>query len=116
MRLVVSAEIEQEYADIISRSGIVRLFARHGVAADEYLDVLRGLLELAERVVPTGEAPPCRDEKDRKYLHCALASGVDYLVSYDQDLLTLGQIGPAAIVSPGTFLAAAEQSGQPLEP
>lgn len=54
--------------------------------------------------MPTGEPPPCRDEGDRIYLHCAAAAEVDYLVTYDEDLLALGAIQGIPIIPPDELL------------
>lgn len=45
----------------------------------------------------------CRDEEDLKILGTAVAFGSDYLVTGDQDLLILGQIGRIGIGNPSTF-------------
>lgn len=116
LRLVLSAAIVDEYFEIAQRPSVVRLFARHGVAVAEYLAVLRDLCADAETIIPDGEAPACRDEKDRKYLHRAVAARIDFLVSYDADLLDLGSIEAIPILDPGTFLRIVQQSGEPFDP
>ena len=47
-----------------------------------------------------------RDPKDNKFLALSIAGQADYLVSGDKDLLVLGHIGGAVIVSPADFLGA----------
>lgn len=111
LRLVVSPEIRREYTDKAYGKSVAALFARHGVRPEEYLAALDQLLADAEVVEPPGAAPPCRDEKDRKYLHCALAAQVDYLVSLDKDLLDLGAIGTIPIIRPGQLLTLMRASG-----
>jgi predicted nucleic acid-binding protein len=61
---------------------------------------------LAEVVRPTGEPPECRDPRDRIYLHCAVFARVDYLVSADDDLLSMAVIEGIPIVSAADCLAA----------
>lgn len=61
------------------------------------------------KVQPSGEAPPCRHENDRKYLHCALTGGVDYLVTLDEDMLVLGSVGTTVILPPAELLARLRQ-------
>jgi len=69
---------------------------------------------LTERVSPTGEPPPCRDERDRKYLHCAEFGAVDYLVTYDRDLLDLDNVGGIPIVTPAELLRHVRSTKDPL--
>lgn len=46
----------------------------------------------------------CRDPGDNKFLNCAITGGVNYLVSGDDDLLTLKIIGLTEIIAPAQFL------------
>lgn len=112
--MVISDQIEAEYYDAASKKGIVALFARHGIGHAFYRLELDALCLISERVTPTGEAPPCRDEDDRKYLHCAAFANVGYLVTYDRDLLDLGSIGDIPIVTPANLLHSASAAGVPL--
>lgn len=114
LRLVISNEIEAEYYEASSKAGIRSLFARHNVPIAFYRLALDSLCLLAERVVPTGEAPPCRDEGDRTYLHCAQFAAAEFLVTYDHDLLDVHVIGRAAIVTPAQLLQRARDTGARL--
>ncbi|HYM16430.1 MAG TPA: PIN domain-containing protein [Dehalococcoidia bacterium] len=114
LTLVVTDEIEGEYRAIATRPSVVGLFERRRVPAREYMKILDGLCAAAERVAPTGEAPPCRDEDDRKYLHCALYAGVDFIVTRDRDLLDQERIGGTLIVPPDELLERLRKSGETL--
>lgn len=46
----------------------------------------------------------CRDPEDNKFLDCAIMGRVRYLVSGDDDLLSLQRIGSIRIVNPAEFL------------
>ena len=81
------------------------LLTRKGVELEQFRSTVATLIERSVRVVPTGEPPLCRDENDRKYLHCAVAAEVEALVSYDADLLVIGTINGIPIVSPPQFVA-----------
>ena len=93
----------------------VRLLHRYNLSIQDYLDLLADLRIGAAVVHPTGEPPPCRDEKDRKYRHCAVAARVDYLITRDRDLLDMGQIEGVPIVTPAAFLARAQEAGVVLD-
>ena len=103
------------------REGNVRLvLCRETV--DEFLRVLaypkfrlsaREILFLLEsEVIPFADVADisgmsgtyCRDPEDDKFVRCALAGHCRYLVSGDQDLLSLRKTGPVRIVLPEEFL------------
>lgn len=46
----------------------------------------------------------CRDPEDNKFLNCAMIGEAIYLVSGDNDLLSLKTIGHAKIITPAEFL------------
>lgn len=95
---------------------MLELFRRRGVQPDVFLEALRELYLLCEHITPTGEPPFCRDEDDRKYLHCALAGRLVWLVSRDRDLLDLERVGQTTILPPEDLLVEAEAQGMELDP
>lgn len=111
---VTSRDIEAEYRKIATNADVARLFRRVGVLAAAYLLMLDDLGHRATFVAPAGEAPACRDEDDRKYLHCAQFARVDYLVTYDRDLLDQTSIGGIPIVTPAELLKRASDAGVTL--
>ena len=104
VRLVMTPEIGKEYSSGPFKSSVRRMMRRADMTVQNYLDAVADLRRLAEFVIPAGEAPPCRDEKDRKYLHCAVFARVDYLVTWDTDLLDIGEIEGRPIITPSAFL------------
>jgi predicted nucleic acid-binding protein len=82
------------------KPSVVRYFAKRGVTAAEYGAIVSDLWQRSEVIHPAGEPPPCRDEDDRKYLHCARDANADFLVTSDNDLLTVESIGGCRIVTP----------------
>ena len=62
------------------------------------------LRKFAHIVVPTQTLEVTGDPDDNRILECALAAGSDYIVTYDQDLLRLGEYGGIKIVSAVAFL------------
>ncbi len=46
----------------------------------------------------------CRDPKDNKFLDVAIASYADHLITGDEDLLVLENIGNTSIITPRTFV------------
>jgi putative PIN family toxin of toxin-antitoxin system len=68
----------------------------------EIRDLAESFLVLAEIVTPdSGIEPALRDPADQQVLGTLLASGADYLITGDQDLLVLAERYP--IVTPAVF-------------
>jgi len=99
--IVYSADTLTELVDVLRRRKFARYTTPQEVAAFVAWIAAAGELVTVEDAV-TGS----RDPKDNKFLAVAVAGQADYLVSGDRDLLVLGHIGGAAIVSPADFLAA----------
>jgi putative PIN family toxin of toxin-antitoxin system len=82
-----------------------------GVLARDYIQdlirpeegqVLLDAITLKAEVLPSlGSVPSyTRDPKDDKFVACALAGEVEYLVTVDQDLLALESLGNLRVVTP----------------
>jgi uncharacterized protein len=97
--LCVSAGILGEYFEVIER--LAGRCGRDGLAQrwKAYL------FEHVELVEVTWLYDRCRDPDDAMFVECAVSAGATYLVSGDDDLLTLGQIEGVSIVTPAGFLA-----------
>ena len=61
------------------------------------------LATIVDDPAPTPGAVP-RDPDDDKIVACAVAAGVEYLVSRDRDLLSLGTYAEITIIAPEEFL------------
>jgi predicted nucleic acid-binding protein len=96
------------------RIGVQKLFARRGVPISDLLEVISDLVAQAEEIKLQGEAPPCRDENDRMYLHCATQGSAKWLITRDHDLLDRAgdsDIGSVSIVTPEAFIEQALAEG-----
>jgi len=99
VRPVVSAEILEEYVRVLA-------YPKFKLTDSE----IRGLIE--EEVLPFVDTvrarpisvPTLRDPDDLKFIACAVAAGVRWLVSGDDDLLSLRKVITVEIVSITTFL------------
>lgn len=99
---VVSRPILEEIAAVLARSWLQE---RYGLEDDDVRDFLRLLALRSEYVEPSTEIHRCRDPHDDKFLEAAEAGRADRLVTGDTDLLDLGSIGAAVIVTPAAFVA-----------
>lgn len=85
--LVLSQAIIDEVQTVMSRREVVRKYPR---VPGETTSLINGLKENAIIIteVPFSFAL-CRDVKDDKFVDCAILERVQFLVSYDNDLLDL---------------------------
>ena len=99
LRLVVSAPILDEYIRVLA-------YPKFKLTNTE----IRGLLE--EELIPFIETvtavptniPDLRDPDDAKFITCAVAAGVRWLVRGDDDLLSLHHVESVDILSVTAFL------------
>jgi putative PIN family toxin of toxin-antitoxin system len=101
--ILYSTETLTELIDVLRRDKFGKYTTPEDVAA-----FVKWVAEAGELVTVEEPVSGSRDPKDNKFLALAVAGRADYLVSGDKDLLVLGHIGSAAIVSPAEFLAAAK--------
>jgi len=117
LTLLTCEPIVGDYLRAAGRIGVQKLFARKGVPISDLLEVISDLVERAEEIQLQGEAPPCRDENDRMYLHCAILGSAKWLITRDHDLLDRADdedIDSIRIVTPEAFIAQALGEGVDL--
>lgn len=92
----------EEVAGVLSRPKIRK---KYPIPAEEREAFLR-LLRLDAFLLPDAEAPGiCRDPDDDYLLGCAVAGGADYLVTGDQDLLSVGRYQGVTVLRARELLA-----------
>jgi putative PIN family toxin of toxin-antitoxin system len=95
-RLIISAEVEAEYREVLSRPKFDRF-----VSIGRRQSILDIAIMAAERVEPTEIVRECRDPKDDKYLALAAAGKADIIVSSDvRHLLSMHPWRGISILSP----------------
>ena len=102
----------------MARSGAIRMDISEAILA-ETIGVLRDkfgwdgyrlhfarldLRKFTHIVVPTQTLNVTDDPDDNRILECAIAAGSDYIVTYDKDLLRLGEYAGIKIVRAVDFL------------
>jgi uncharacterized protein len=60
--------------------------------------------ETVQMPIELPQIPPCRDPADEPFLYLALVGAADYLVTGDQDLLSLADVFNCPIVTATNFL------------
>ena len=79
--LLVSAHIREEIERVLSD--------KFDWSLERVAQALGPLWEIAHFVTPQETVSASRDETDNRILECAIESGAQVIVSYDNDLLTL---------------------------
>ena len=99
LRPVVSASVLDEYIRVLAYPKFKLTDAEiRGLVEEE-------LLPFIETVkVPPSIIPKVRDPDDAKFITCAVTAGVRWLVSGDNDLLSLHRVKSVEIISVAEFL------------
>lgn len=101
--LVISPHILHEVQQVLS---VPKMARTYGLTRQDITDLIR-LFDARASVVPGTLTIPrtARDPKDDHVLACAKEAQADYIVSGDQDLLSLERYQGIPIVSPAAFAA-----------
>jgi putative PIN family toxin of toxin-antitoxin system len=113
IELYLSPEIIGEALGVLVASE--RLRNRYGYTpamAIEFCDNLQTAVMMVVNPPATPGAVP-RDPDDDKVIGCAVAASVEYIVSRDRDLLSLGRWGEIAIIAPEGLLRVVRAQAQP---
>lgn len=104
VEVVVSREIIEEYVRVGER--LSSQFP--GVDLTPALDLLGTSATLVE--APPLAEPVCRDADDDKFIACAIAAEVKYVVSGDRDLLEASPYRDVVVVNPRALVEILAQS------
>jgi uncharacterized protein len=96
---VVSAEILEEYVRVLA-------YSKFKLTSSEILSLIEeDVLPFVDTVrAKPISVPTLRDPDDMKFLACAVSARVHWLVSGDDDLLSIGKVESVEIVSVTNFL------------
>jgi putative PIN family toxin of toxin-antitoxin system len=103
--IVITAQLRAEYEEVLARP---RLIQKHGLSQEEIDGFFEALSIDGDAVEALSPLPiEVRDAKDERVLAAALDNRADYLVTGDNDLLTLAgdpRLGTLQIVTARAFL------------
>ncbi len=92
--------------ELLAKLALPRIRGKYHVT-DEDIEALADLITLrALWVTPDRRVRICRDPDDDMVIEAALAGDADYVVTGDEDLLTLGQFEGILFVPAHAFLSA----------
>lgn len=105
LALLVAPALMSEVGQVLRRPVIQR---RHGLSDSQLSPLLRRIIGSAEVVAPLVDLPiTCRDPKDDRFLAAALGGHAEYLLTGDDDLLSLNgapELGALQIITVRAFL------------
>lgn len=101
-KLYITSEIIKEIEEVIKRSKFNEVMRKANLTPDQIIQKIVSLSHLV--IAPKLNIKICRDEKDNKFLECAESAKVDYLISGDEDLLSLKEYKGTPIVRTGRIL------------
>lgn len=104
--LYTSAKLLAELADVLSRDKLVPLVLATGLAPEALMRTYKNLTRI---VMPAFIPPTSTDPDDDHVLACALAARADFVVSGDNDLLSIEDYRGIPIVGPAALLARMER-------
>ena len=96
--LLFSQELLEEFITVAKRPKL-----RKFISSEEIEDLLETISEVAEFVKVTSKVDLCRDPKDNFLLALSIGGKADYLLTGDNDLLTLEQVGETNIMKIADF-------------
>jgi putative PIN family toxin of toxin-antitoxin system len=99
--LVSAPELMAELTGVLNREYIRKLI--QPAEAEALLEVIHRKADLMPAL---GEIPAySRDPSDDKFVACALAGRAEDVITLDEDLLILGEVGGVRLLPPHKFLA-----------
>ncbi len=94
--LYVTSEILKEVEEVTKRPKFNDVMEKAGLTPDQIMQKVVSLSHLV--IAPKLGIKVCRDEKDNKFLECTESAKVDYIVSGDEDLLSLKEHKAISII------------------
>jgi len=102
--LFVCKEILQETASVMARP-------KFNVSDEYIVRFIRSIEEIAHHIVLVGIVQHvCRDSEDDKILECALLANADYIITGDEDLLTLKEFRGIKIITANEYVNAIKRN------
>ena len=104
--LILSEAILDEYREALGRPDVSR---RRGYTDAQIAAAMQAFRELGTLVEPDMSVRVAPDPDDDHIIGCAMAGEVDYIVTGDKKLQSVGQYRGIEILSPAEFLLMLEQ-------
>jgi uncharacterized protein len=101
IKLFITKEILNEIEQVIIRPKFYDVILKSGL---NYKMIIHKILSISNLIENKNKINICRDKKDNKFIECAVSSSADYLISRDNDLLSLKNYKNIKIIKTIEFL------------
>lgn len=101
--LLISGETMKELMGVLSRNKFNFIEKE---LKEEFLILLRETSEMVKVITSINK---CKDPKDNMFIELAIDGGADYIISSDEDLLSLDKVNNIKIITPSEFLRLIEK-------
>jgi putative PIN family toxin of toxin-antitoxin system len=102
IRCFVSKEILDEYSRVLHSREIIEKADEHHLAIKS---AIIKMIEICQIVEPKSKVSAVKDDPDdNKILECALEAKADYIVTYDNHILKMGEFEGIKTISPTKFI------------
>jgi putative PIN family toxin of toxin-antitoxin system len=91
---------------MLAKITLPRIRRKYHLTDADVADLLAVLVLRGELVRPTRKVKACRDPDDDMLIEAALAGRAEWVVTGDEDLLSLGRFETVRFVTPRVFLSA----------
>lgn len=98
-RLIFSSELLEEFIEVSRRPKFKKVFT-----SSDITNLLRDIHRYADFIEPTTSVSICRDEKDNFLLALSQDANAAFLITGDDDLLTLKKFGKTKIITLKEYL------------
>jgi putative PIN family toxin of toxin-antitoxin system len=91
-------------AELLEKLGLPRIMEKYGVTDNDIADLMALFILRGDLVIPDRTVTVCRDPEDNMVIEAALAGKAPWVVTGDEDLLSLGTYETVSFVTPRSFL------------
>ena len=92
--------------ELTTKLALPRIRVKYRVQTEQVEALVSAIVLRGERVIPTRQIKLCRDPHDDMFIEAAVAGQVPYVVTCDDDLLSLRRFENVLFITPRAFLAA----------
>jgi putative PIN family toxin of toxin-antitoxin system len=98
-------------AELLEKLELPRIRKKYAITDDDIADLMALFVLRGELVIPERTVTVCRDPEDNMVIEAALAGEAPWVVTGDEDLLSLGTYETVSFVTARAFLQRLDEEG-----
>jgi len=99
--------------ELLEKLELPRIKEKYGLTDEDNADVIALIVLRGEVVIPVVKVTVCRDPEDNMVIEAALAGEATFVVTGDEDLLSLDAYETVRFVTPRDFLTLLDEAATP---